>query len=346
MMKFSKLFLVALFGSVLFVSCDDSDGDSDAPLGAYDNGMFVLNEGSPSAGSITFIGNDLTTIQQNVYGAENGGDGIGGYVQSIFFKDEKAFIISGSNKITVVNRYTFKLIDKVETGLAAPRYGVVVNGKAYVTNQATFGSLTDDYVAVINLSTYEVESTIAVNAVAERISEENGKLYITNGTYGNGNSVTVINPATSAIVKTINTGISPVSFEEENGILYVLCSNYNDASKIVKINVSTDAIVGEIAFPATLVNAQNLNIEDGKIYFSVNSNVFSTALNSTSVSATPLFTSTATTLYGLTVEDNKIYVTDAKDYQSDGKAFIYSTSGTLQKEFTVGLIPNGFYFND
>jgi len=345
-MKFSKLFLVALFGSVLFVSCDDSDGDSDAPLGAYDNGMFVLNEGSPSAGSITFIGNDLTTIQQNVYGAENGGDGIGGYVQSIFFKDEKAFIISGSNKITVVNRYTFKLIDKVETGLAAPRYGVVVNGKAYVTNQATFGSLTDDYVAVINLSTYEVESTIAVNAVAERISEENGKLYITNGTYGNGNSVTVINPATSAIVKTINTGISPVSFEEENGILYVLCSNYNDASKIVKINVSTDAIVGEIAFPATLVNAQNLNIEDGKIYFSVNSNVFSTALNSTSVSATPLFTSTATTLYGLTVEDNKIYVTDAKDYQSDGKAFIYSTSGTLQKEFTVGLIPNGFYFND
>ena len=346
MMKFSKLFLVTLFGSVLFVSCDDSDGDSDAPLGAYDNGMLVLNEGSPSAGSITFIGNDLTTIQQNVYGAENGGDGIGGYVQSIFFKDEKAFIISGSNKITVVNRYTFKLIDKVETGLAAPRYGVVVNGKAYVTNQATFGSLTDDYVAVINLSTYEVESTIAVNAVAERISEENGKLYITNGTYGNGNSVTVINPATSAIVKTINTGISPVSFEEENGILYVLCSNYNDASKIVKINVSTDAIVGEVAFPATLVNAQNLNIEDGKIYFSVNSNVFSTALNSTSVSATPLFTSTATTLYGLTVEDNKIYITDAKDYQSDGKAFIYSTSGTLQKEFTVGLIPNGFYFND
>ncbi len=346
-MKKSKLFLIALTGSILFVSCDDSGDDNNTPLGAYDNGVLVINEGSGTAGSITYIGDDMLTVQQNVYGVENPGDGIGGYVQSIFFDGDKAFIISnGSNKITIVNRYTFELIDKIETGLSVPRFGVVENGKAYVTNQVTFASLTDDYVAVIDLSTYEVESTIALNAIGDRIIEENGKLYVTNGTYGEGNSITVINPSTNSIITTIPTGIAPNSFEEENGILYVLCANYFDPSKLVRIKLSTNEVLSEVTFPAALGNAQNLNIEDGKLYFTVNSDVFSTALNATSISETPLFTSDATTLYGFAIEDNKIFVADAKDYQSDGKAFIYSTSGALLEEFTVGLIPNGFYFND
>lgn len=347
-MKFSKLLLVALLGSTVFVSCsDDDDKGVDIPLGAYDNGILVVNEGNGTAGSVTFIGDDMTTIQQNVYGAENDGDGIGGYVQSIFFDGDKAFIISNaSNKITVVNRYTFKLIAKIETGLNVPRYGVVENGKAYVTNQATFASLTDDYVAVINLSDYSVEAPIALNAIGERILEENGSLYVTNGTYGEGNTVTVINPSTKAIVKTIPTGIAPTSFEEENGILYVLCGNYADASKLVRVQLSNNEIIDEVTFPDGLGNAQNLSIEDGKLYFTVNSDVFATTLNTTTVSATPLFTSDATTLYGFTVEDNKIYVSDAKDYASDGRVFIYSATGTLQNEFPVGLIPNGFYFND
>lgn len=347
-MKFSKLLLVAFLGSTVFVSCSDDDSKGDnTPLGAYDNGVLVVNEGNGTAGSITFIGNDMTTIQQDVYGVVNEGDGIGGYVQSIFFDDDKAFIISNaSNKITVVNRYTFELIDKIDSGLNIPRYGVVENGKAYVTNQAAFDSTTDDFVAVINLSTYEVESTIALNAIGERILEENGKLYVTNGTYGEGNSVTVINPTSNAIVSTISTGISPTSFEEENGILYVLCGNYNDASKLVRVQLSNNEILSEVTFPEALGNAQNLNIEDGKLYFTVNSDVFSASLNATTISETPLFTSGATTLYGFAVEDDKIYVADAKDFASSGRVFIYSTTGALQKEFPVGLNPNGFYFND
>jgi hypothetical protein len=347
-MKLSKLLLVALLGSAVFVSCsDDDDKDVDVPVGAYDNGVLVLNEGNITSGYVTFIGNDMTTIQQNVYGVENNGDGIGGYAQSIFFDDDKAFIISSvSNRITVVNRYTFKLIAKIETGLDVPRYGVVKNGKAYVTNQATFASLTDDYIAVINLADYAVESPIALNALGERIIEENGNLYVTNGAYGEGNSVTVVNPSTKTVVKTIDTGISPTSFEEESGILYVLCGNYSDASKLVRIQLSTNEIIDEVTFPETLGNAQNLNIENGKLYFTVNSDVFATTLNATTISTTPLFATGATTIYGFAVENNTIYIADAKDFASNGRVFVYSTTGTLQNEFPVGLNPNGFYFND
>ena len=214
-----------------------------------------------------------------------------------------------------------------------------------MTNLADFADLTDDFISVIDLSTLTIQSTIPVNAIAEKIVSENGKLYVANGSYGAGSTVTVINAASGTIESTINVGISPNSMEEENGFLFVLCGNYTDDSKLVKIDLSNNQIVSEIAMEG-LLNAQNLNIEDNKVYFTIDSYVYSDNLSATAFSATPLFTSTATTLYGFGVNEGKIFVGDAKDYASDGEVFIYNTSGTLQKKFSVGLLPNGFYFND
>ena len=345
-MKITKLLFMALASSILFVSCsNDDDTTPDVPLGIYDNGVLVVNEGNASSGSISFMSNDLNTVENDIFTLVNPSQGIGGYVQSVFFDGDRAFIISnGSHKITVVNRYSFEFIATIATGFDVPRYGVVENGKAYVTNLAGFGDLTDDFVAVVNLTTLEVESTIAVNAIAERIVGQNGKLFITNGSYGQGNTVTVINTATKTIESTIDVGISPNSLEQENGFLYVLCGNYTDNSKLVKINMTTNEKVSEITMTG-LINAQNINIDANKIYFTVNSDVYSENLSATTISTNPLFTSTATTLYGFGVEGERIYIADAKDYASDGTVFIYNSVGTLQKQFSVGLIPNGFYFN-
>ena len=349
-MKITKFFLMALASSMMFVSCssDDNNGnpEPEVPLGAYDNGILIVNEGNGSAGTISYITNDLVGVAQDIYGTVNAGDGIGGYVQSMFFDGDRAFIVSnGSNKVTVVNRYTFALIGKIETGFSVPRYGVVEGGKAYVTNLGDFGSLTDDFVSVINLQSLTVESTIPMNAVAEKIVAENGKVYVANGSYGAGSTVTVINTSNNAIESTIDVGLAPNSMETEDGFLYVLCANYTADSKLVKINLATGLKVSETEMPG-LANAQNFNIEDNKIYFTVNSAVYKENLSSTTISATPLFTSTATTLYGFAVEDDLLFVGDAKDYASDGEVFIYNTAGVLQKSHSVGLIPNGFYFND
>jgi hypothetical protein len=288
----------------------------------------------------------LTIVENDIFSAINPNQGIGGYVQSVFFDGDRAFIISnGSQKITVVNRYTFEFIGTIETGFNIPRYGVVENGKAYVTNLADFSDLTDDFISVINLNTLLVESTIAINAIAERIEKANGKLFVANGSYGEGSTVTVINTASGSIEGTIDVGISPNSLKADNGFIYVLCGNYSDNSKLVKINSTTNQKVSEILMEG-LVSAQNLNIENNTLYFTVNSNVYRESISATSISSIPLFTSTATTLYGFGVQNGKIFVGDAKDYASDGDVFIYSTTGTLEKQFAVGLNPNGFYFNN
>ncbi len=343
-----KIFLTSCFAAFLLFSC--SDDSAITPLGDYDNGILVLNEGG--FGTVTYISNDLQTVEQDVYAAVNGATAeIGQFTQHIFFSGNRAFIISGgSNKITVVNRYTFEHIDTVETGLSNPRYGVAHNGKAYVTNSADFMTTADDYIAVFDLESLEVEAPIAVNDIAERIIEENGKLYVMNGSFGSGSGITVINPATRQIETTINVGTAPNSLDEEDGFLYVLCASFAEPSRLVKINLSSNLVVSTLEMPEAMANAKNLDIEDGMAYFSVGSKVYKVALNATSITDTPLFDTQSTSAYigyGFAVEDDRVYISEAReDFVSDGKIYIYSTAGTIIDEIPVGLGPNGFYFND
>ncbi|MFV8347499.1 YncE family protein [Flavobacterium sp. ZB4P13] len=355
-MKFNKLFFVALVSVSVFVSCTN-DNDEVIDLGEYNQGVLVLNEGGSGQGSVSYISNDLSIFTQDVYGTVNGSDLFGKFTQSIFFDGDKAYIISGgSNKITVVNRHTFKLIAKIETGLEKPRYGVVKDGKAYVTNANTYAAwgapatavgYTDDYIAVINLTTNLVESKIELNATANRIVLENGKLYISEP-YSN-DKLLVVNPATKTLETPINVGSDADSMEAKDGVLYVLRSPYGVASEIVKIKLS-DKSLSKIAFPAALQNAKNLDIYENRIFYTAGTSVYAANITATEASATALFSYTSASaygkMYGFAVRNNHIFIADGGDFSANSKAYVYSLSGTLEKEFTVGVGPNGFYFNE
>jgi hypothetical protein len=355
-MKFSKLFFVALLSVSVFVSCTNND-DDEVDSGDYNEGILVLNEGSSGQGSVSYVSNDLITFTQDAYTAANGSDLLGKYVQSIFFDGDKAYIIAGgSNKITVVNRNTFKIIAKIESGLVAPRYGVVKDGKAYVTNANTYANwgdpadavgYTDDYVAVINLTTNTVESKIELKATANRIVSENGKLYITEPY--NSDKILVVNLTTKALETPINIGTDADTMEEENGTLYVMRSPYGVASEIVKVKLSDNSL-SKITFPSDLQGAKNLDIEQNKIYYTVGTSVYGMNITATEASNTAILSYTSTSaygkMYGFAVKDNRIFIADGGDFTANSKAYVYSLTGTLEKEFTVGVGPNGFYFND
>lgn len=347
-MKLSKLLLIALSVS-LFVSCS-SDDDNDESKGQYENGFFILNEGSAGQGSVSFSSDDFSLFTKDAYTAANGTDLLGKYAQNIFFDGDNAYIIAGgSNVINVVNRYTFKLIAKIDSGLANPRYGVAKDGKAYVTNANTYFSTnnpngnTDDYVAVINLTTNTFESKINLNATGNRIVEENGKLYITEPY--NSDKLLIVNIATKVLETPVVIGSSADTIEEENGTLYILRGPYGDRSEIVKVKLS-DKSVSKITFPESLDGAGFLDIYENKIYYTVGNSVYSIGTSVAEASTTPILTASLGYLYGFAVNNNHIYLADSGDFKADSKAYIYSLTGSLQKELAVGVGPNGFYFND
>jgi hypothetical protein len=357
-MKFSKLVLVALISSVFFVSCSDNDNENETPLGSYDNGVLILNQGGFGNGnaSVSYLSDDFTTQQNNIFSLVNPTITLGDTAQDMGFYQNLAFVVlNASNKIEVMNRYTMAHVATISTGLSNPRYIAFANGKGFVTNWGDGGSTSDDYVAVLNLSTYAVITSIPVAEGPEKIIEENNKLYVAHaGGYGYGSTISVINGATNAFVTAITVGDVPNSLEVENGSLYVICGGNpvfaptETAGSLVKINLSNNTVSNTINFPAA-THPSNLVVDDNNVFYTVDNEIYKSALSATTLPTTPLFTTSSQGVYGIysfAVEDNKIYVGDAVDYSSNGKIYVYSSTGTLEHDYTVGIIPAGFFFND
>lgn len=362
-MKITKFLTLAL-ATTFFYSCSSDDDsttpDPQQPLGDYEHGVLILNEGNfgTDNSTISFLSDDFTVFQSDAYASVNN-EAVGNTGQSIGFYENFAFVVvNGSNKIEVLNRYTLEKITTINTGLSNPRYIDFVNGKGYVTNWGDASVATDDFVAVLNLSTYTVESTISVNEGPEKIIEENDKLYIAHkGGYGYGNTISVINPITNSVESSILVADVPTAIEEGNGYIYVLCSGKaswtgdETIAKLIRIDTSDNSTVDFIEFNATQ-HPSNMAIENEIVYYTLNSVVYKANLNaSTGIEGTIVVDlasnqgSSYEYAYGFAVKNNKIWVGDAKDFNSNGMVYVYSIDGFLENEFEVKTSPNGFYFN-
>lgn len=356
-MKFSKLVFVALLSSVFLTSCSDDDTIVESPLGSYDNGVLILNQGGFGHGdaSVSYLSEDFTTQQNNIFSIVNPTITLGDTGQDVGLYQNLAFIVLNySNKIEVVNRYTMAHVATISSGLNNPRYIAFSNGKGFVTNWGDGGSTSDDYVAVLNLSTYAVSSTIAVAEGPERIVENDNKLYVAHaGGYGYGSTISVINATNNTLSTTINVGDVPNSLEVNNGSLYVICGGKpsyaptETAGKFVKINLTNNSVASTLNFPAA-THPSNLDVVDNTVFYTVNSSIYKSTLTAATLPTTALFSTTAQGVYGVysfAVHNDKIYVGDAADYNSNGKVYVYSSTGSLEHSYTVGVIPAGFYFN-
>lgn len=357
-MIFKRVFMIAAI-AVFFASCSKEDIETvtELPLGAYDNGVLILNQGNfgQDNSSISYLSNDFATFQNNAFLAVNPTKILGNTGQDIGFYNDLAFVVlNASNKIEIINRYTLEYVATIDSGLDNPRFIAFANGKGYVTNWGDGGVTTDDYVATLNLTNYTVSGTISVVEGPERIVENNGKLYVAHqGGYGYGNTISVINSTSNTVSNTISVGDVPNSLQVKNGNLHVICggkaawTNDETLGKLVKINLETETITSSIDF-ATGNHPSNLYISDNSIFYTQDSDVFKSNISATSLPTSALFSTFGQGVYGVysfAVENNKIYVGDAIDYNSNGKVYIYTNTGVLENQYTVGVIPAGFYFN-
>lgn len=359
-MNLRKAVFAAAVGFLFLASCSDEIGLSNqSSLGEYDNGVIVLNQGNfgQDNANVSFISNNFEKFDNNFFNIINPSVIMGDTAQDIGFYNDLAFIIlNGSNTVQVVNRYTFKHIQTI-MGLKNPRYIAFANGKGYVTNWGLGTNTTDDYVAVINLSTFAITSTIPVVEGPERIIVNNSSLYIAHtGGFGYGKTVSVINAVTNLVTNTIAVGDVPNAMKVQGNILYVICGGnpsfvsppaVETSGRLVKINLSTNAVASSINF-AGMVHPSNIDIADSNLYYTVNAGIFRTPLNANELPTTPLFNTTAqgtAGIYSFEIENSSIFVGDAGNYNSNGKVHVYSLEGMLKKSFTVGVIPAGFYFN-
>jgi len=353
-MNFKKILPFLFTSALLFnVACSDDDFVEETKSQAYENGIFITNEGAftTPTSEVSFISNDLGTFENKVYGKNNNNEILGNVLQTIGFSGENAYLVSNvPNKIDIVNRYTFKKQGTVTTNLDNPRYIAFSGSQYYVTNNNFFNVMK---LNVYNTANNGFVTSISFPRSAEKVVEANGRIVVqTDGvTYetappyaelATGYSLTIINPSTNTVANTVTLPSNGIIRDliSYNGDAYVLASS-NTASYIYKVNTTTGTFT---TTTLTLGQAQKLRIDTNKFYFNDSSNkIYTMNLNSTTTPTAPIVTTTGN-LYGFNVIDGRIYVSDAS-FTGDSKVNIYSTSGTLLKTLTTGIATSGFYKN-
>ena len=353
-MKLNKLGAIALFIGLLFTSCStDDDATMPVPKGDYENGLLISHEGNFGQGnaSISYVSYDFNTVEHTIFNTING-QLLGDIAQSMAFNGDFAYIILNvSNKIEVVNRYTFESVATIDTGLSNPRYMAIANGKGYVTNWGDGSNATDDYVAVVNLSTNTLSGTsILVEEGPEKIIASGNSIYVAHeGGFGQNNKITVINGTTDELANIITIGDVPNSLQLDNsGNLWVLCGGKpswtgdETGGQLFKIDTSDNSATS-IDFGAT-EHPSFLNFDGGNLYYYLSGSVFKTDLTLSSLPNTPEISGVA--FYGMRVKDAILYGLDAKDFQSNGELIVYDLStNTETNKITLGIIPGAVYFN-
>lgn len=314
----NRLFTAILAGSLLVVSCrnDDDTPVVDTPKGAYDNGYLLANEGNfgtPNA-SITYVSQDLSKVENNIYSTANGGAQLGDVLQNIGFSGDNAYLVmNNSNKVVVANRYTMKKIADVTAEINKPRYVAFANNQMYVTNDAYGGA---KYLSVYKTSDNSFVKKITFTDAAERVVEAGGKIFVQNASFGYGNKISVVETSGNTVTSTITVPAGQINKTiSANGNVYTITADgtnsyiyqYNSAGALVK----TTNLAG-------LADATNLDIEGSDFYFSNGNKIYKMAMSATTVPASPLVAVTEnswSTLYGMSVVDGKIFTADANGFK-------------------------------
>lgn len=343
-MKVSKLIFKLFLLSLVFVSCssdDDNDLDSASGLGISTGDFLISGQGSSAgSGSVSYISSGFDTHENSIYSSANDDKELGIYLQSLAFDEDNAYVVvDNTNTITVVDKASFEEEATITTDLASPKFMTIVGDKGYVTNTGTTGS----YVAVLDLETNTVTSTIDVSYGPEKIIENGGKLYITH-TYSNA-LVTVIDIATEA-VETIAVDDNPNDlFVNANGDLVVLSQGGtlydaswnvigNTKGSIQVIDVATKTITKQFDFEAG-IQPSILCEYDGKLYYHLNSKVYELTYADAELPTESILDQTFS---DMVVSNGKIYGVDAGDYASQSDFYVYDlATQTKDEDFKVSL---------
>ncbi len=340
-------------GSANSVTLTLTDNDSFP----FENGILVLHEGNFGAGnaSISFVSNDLTSIQNGIFKSVNEVDVWGDTAQSMTFNGAMAYIVvNNSQKIEVIDRYTFESVATIggpsESNLLNPRYMAIANGKGYVTNWGDGFNPDDDFIAVIDLENNTVESTIAVAEGPERILANENTIYVAHqGGFGQNNIVSVIDAVTNMVTTTITVADRPNSMQLINDELWVLSggnpawTGNETAGQLDKVNTTSNTVETTLTFAQT-EHPGFLSLDGDNLYYYMSGSIFSMGMTDTALPTTADITNL--NFYDMSINEGRLFGVDAKDFLSNGSLEVYDLGdNSLLTSEEVSIIPTAVYFN-
>ena len=371
-MKKNLIILASLFcASAAFVACDDeNESGSKTHDITVTEGVFVVNSGNSYngiAGSLTTYSPYTGANSTDAFAAVNGrslgatpNDGIA-YGSKIYL------VVDGENRIEVLDAATLKATTPIstiallgETEGVSPRHILALDGRLYVS---TFGGV----VAAIDTTDYSLAAKYKVGAYPEGMAVSEGKLWVANSSYGDGQqpSLSIIDLSSGAVETLEDEAIkNPSTLLAVGGSVYVMEGDLYDWQTWAVVSAGglrkvTGRTVERVVDGGMAMGANQMAAKDDVIYMIKDAYTAPVCLTyntrSGAVSEMPLEGLVAANAINVDQTTGEIYVLSYSqsaevseytqaDYNAPGFANRYDALGHLVATFPIGVGPTAIFF--
>ncbi len=358
---FYAFFLIFIL--CLATSCGEDDDccvlppPDETPL--YAKGVLIANEGQfgSGSGSVSFYDREQNVVENEIFSRVNT-EALGSNVQSVnIFNDNIYVVVNGANKVVQADTEDFLLKGTI-TGLEQPRFFLGVEQDISYVSQWGADGVTAS-VAVIQMDNLSIIDEIATPAGADKMLLVADKAWVLcSGGFGREKKVAVISTIKSEILAEIEVRFSPRSIvRDANGKVWVAClgnvydENDNENGALIRINPSTFDVEETLDLGATVQDFNFdlvTNSDKTMLFYNFGGVVYRQPIEESTVQTTPFIDGTnIVSLYGLGFDaaSNYLYISDAKDFASDGEVQRYDAdSGAFIDVLNVKVAPNGNSF--
>lgn len=347
-----NLFRNRLWALVLILfafSCNDNGGE--APLGKYDTGVLIMNEGNfgTNDGEVYHLDPSTGTLTQDIFELENSRP-FAGLLEDMVLEQDRLYLVANTGKVEIVNPSDFKSIGAVIGDLDQPRSLATASGKLFISDYGPYDAsyaTPDSYIAVVSgLDGGTVKKKIEVSNKPEDLFANGKFIWIAGSEEG---KLEIIDADTETLVKTIDVPGRPVLFFGQNGEVW-LYSVDSDKVYFLSLNLSGQTVKESKSFDVANATSRIAIGEDDKLYLVTSTGwpdyqdavaVVSMAGNSVDTDWT-----TGSGFYGIGYDKarQEVYLANSNGFQGNGTVTIFRKNGTEVSEMEVGRGPSGFLF--
>ena len=359
----------------LFFSLSCKEDSIEAPFLEYINSYIVLNEGINAESTISSISKDFITFRENVFFNENKSEIGNKLISAHSYENDIYLILSGSNKIEIVNKRNFKSVASISASLSNPRYCLVKNEKLYVTNWGTNTNGSTNYLSIYNLADKSFIKSISLSSdgTVEQLYAIGNYLYVLNNGNGEGTKLSVINLTSESVETTITLSQAPDSATILGRDLYLLCSGKTESSgaisneaEIWRITETTAKNIFDFDDLSGGQTAKFITSNNNNLYFVLKQTLskenfiegvykipvdgdFKDLSMVIDFNYPKLYNYKIETVHNLSILKDQIVLLETKNAdlgKKNGNAYFYTTSGNFITSFLVGITPNFVFYNE
>lgn len=345
-LKLNHLVWAIAFSTLLF-SCDDST--SERPLGQYETGVLIMNEGAfgSNDGEVFHFDPSSKELKTDIFEASNNRP-FAGLLEDMVLTEDRLYLVANTGKVEIVNPGNFKSLGTIANDLDQARSLEVVGNKLFISDYGPYDSdynTPDSYIAVVEgLNGGSIKKKIQVSNKPEDLFTYGKYVFVAGSEEG---KVEIIDTETESLLKTLEVSGNPQQFFEVNGKLWLYSTG---AKEIYFQSFQLDNLSKASLLTIPLANATSRMAFDkaGLIYVLTSSGwpAYQDAVARVTLSNSTVETNwiTGTGFYGIGFDSQRelLYLANSKGFQGNGTVSIYLKNGQLDSEISVGRGPSGF----